>query len=387
MWCCCKRRSQVVREIKLVCVGIDSVGKTAVIKTIKGDDFRDVLPTNGFSVIEFPYSQTFNIKAFDLGGGERIRDIWTNYYAEVHGVIFVVDLTDPSRQDETYQCIRDCIENKDTFGKPFLFVMNNVAGGDIEDVDFCLTANLHESCEKNKQYPFVTHLRKMTSWKAIAANKAISQRVKINPTPLLQQFCDFIDKIVEQYVSISEGVRQAEVRLRIRQQEARDARKLRLMQIEHEQRKSEISLMEGYNAYTIPIRSDPQPPTISEEVPMEDLSASIKSSDIPIVQQNLLPSTSDTVPSPSADDLSALSSDVFEAEDTKEVKTVQTKKLPHNKIAPLNDDATTSTISSETTSDSAKKNGSITGKRLSSRMDRIKLALAKQKAAQMELSL
>lgn len=46
------------------------------------------------------YSEGFDIVVYDLGGGERIRDIWENYYAEVHGVIFVVDTDDVQRRTE-----------------------------------------------------------------------------------------------------------------------------------------------------------------------------------------------------------------------------------------------------------------------------------------------
>ena len=46
------------------------------------------------------YSDSFDICVYDLGGGERIRDIWDNYYAEVHGVIFVVDTDDTQRKAE-----------------------------------------------------------------------------------------------------------------------------------------------------------------------------------------------------------------------------------------------------------------------------------------------
>lgn len=42
-----------------------------------------MLPTNGFSMIDMGYDKEFTIKVYDLGGHERIRDIWTNYYAEV----------------------------------------------------------------------------------------------------------------------------------------------------------------------------------------------------------------------------------------------------------------------------------------------------------------
>ena len=33
----------------------------------------------------------------DLGGGAKIRKIWDSYYAEVHGVVYVVDAADAER--------------------------------------------------------------------------------------------------------------------------------------------------------------------------------------------------------------------------------------------------------------------------------------------------
>uniref|UniRef100_A0A1I7X0P6 Inhibitor_I29 domain-containing protein n=1 Tax=Heterorhabditis bacteriophora TaxID=37862 RepID=A0A1I7X0P6_HETBA len=50
---------------------------------------------------------------YDLGGHERIRDIWTNYYAEVSKT-----------------------EHKDTAKKPFLVILNNKTNGEMDDFDF-----------------------------------------------------------------------------------------------------------------------------------------------------------------------------------------------------------------------------------------------------------
>lgn len=45
------------------------------------EDVTGILPTNGFTLEEFKYRKA-EIITYDLGGGERIRSIWKNYYSE-----------------------------------------------------------------------------------------------------------------------------------------------------------------------------------------------------------------------------------------------------------------------------------------------------------------
>lgn len=56
----------------------------------------------------------------DLGGGERIRDIWKNYLAEAFGVVFLVDSSDTSRLDETKKVLDSLLNSKNVKGKPIL---------------------------------------------------------------------------------------------------------------------------------------------------------------------------------------------------------------------------------------------------------------------------
>ena len=43
-----------------------------------------------------------SVNIYDLGGGIRIRDIWDNYFAEAHGVVFVFDASDAARLAEAH---------------------------------------------------------------------------------------------------------------------------------------------------------------------------------------------------------------------------------------------------------------------------------------------
>ena len=60
---------------------------------------------------------------FDLGGGARIRDIWSKYYDEAHGFIFVVDSSNESRMDECQTVLRNFLSNKHVQGKPVLVLV------------------------------------------------------------------------------------------------------------------------------------------------------------------------------------------------------------------------------------------------------------------------
>lgn len=58
-----------------------------------------VLPTVGLNVGRLDINKA-ELLLWDLGGQPGLRSIWDKYYADSHGVIFVVDCTTPAR----YSC-------------------------------------------------------------------------------------------------------------------------------------------------------------------------------------------------------------------------------------------------------------------------------------------
>jgi ADP-ribosylation factor related protein 1 len=40
---------------------------------------------------------------WDLGGQEELQALWDKYYAECHGVVYVIDSSDPDRLQETWR--------------------------------------------------------------------------------------------------------------------------------------------------------------------------------------------------------------------------------------------------------------------------------------------
>ncbi|KAM6400399.1 ADP-ribosylation factor-like protein 13B [Rhynochetos jubatus] len=123
---CCgwfSRRSEPVRKVTLVMVGLDNAGKTAVLHGMQGKSLEDVCPTVGFSKIHLK-TQHLEVTIFDLGGRKTIRKIWRNYYAESHGVIFVVDSSDIERMEEVKEALREVLSSPRVSGKPMLVLAN-----------------------------------------------------------------------------------------------------------------------------------------------------------------------------------------------------------------------------------------------------------------------
>uniref|UniRef100_A0A8C3UGJ9 ADP ribosylation factor like GTPase 13B n=1 Tax=Catharus ustulatus TaxID=91951 RepID=A0A8C3UGJ9_CATUS len=119
---CCswlKRWREPVRKVTLIMVGLDNAGKTATVRGMQGESPEDVAPTVGFSKINLKQGR-FEVTIFDLGGGKRIRNIWSNYYAESYGVIFVVDSSDIERMEETKQAMMEVLKSPKISGKPVL---------------------------------------------------------------------------------------------------------------------------------------------------------------------------------------------------------------------------------------------------------------------------
>lgn len=80
----------------------------------------EVVPTVGFSSVEMKQINKFRIEVYDLGGGPKIRSIWKNYFALVHGIIYVVDSTDEQRVPEVKANLEEVIQHDKISMKPIL---------------------------------------------------------------------------------------------------------------------------------------------------------------------------------------------------------------------------------------------------------------------------
>ncbi|KAM9260568.1 ADP-ribosylation factor-like protein 13B [Cariama cristata] len=147
---CSEQQQDPVRKVTLLMVGLENAGKTSIVRGIQGESPEDVIPTVAFSKLDFQQGCS-EVTIFDLGGGKQIRGIWGSYYADAHGVIFVVDSSDVARMEETKQALADVLSSPKIAGKPVLVLANKQdREGALPEADLIETLDLEKLINKHK---------------------------------------------------------------------------------------------------------------------------------------------------------------------------------------------------------------------------------------------
>lgn len=74
--------------------------KTRFNKNYKGMSLSKITTTVGLNIGTVDVGKA-RLMFWDLGGQEELQSLWDKYYAECHGVIYVIDSTDEERLSES----------------------------------------------------------------------------------------------------------------------------------------------------------------------------------------------------------------------------------------------------------------------------------------------
>ena len=110
-------------EAKIVIIGLDNSGKTAIFDKLTGKE-RELNPTKGFNTEKIEYENGFKIDLWELGGAREVRPYWKNYFKNIDGIIFVVDSTDSKRFDEAALAFKKVLEDKRLIAVPIQILAN-----------------------------------------------------------------------------------------------------------------------------------------------------------------------------------------------------------------------------------------------------------------------
>lgn len=132
----------VVRKLQLALLGADGAGKSSILNVVQGKGEVKTRPTIGFRPVELMLDEATKVRFYDLGGGARIRDIWEQYYHDVHAVVYVVDASEAKaeRWDEACALMRATLASPYLAGKPLLLLCNKADLEGCRDVEACCTA-------------------------------------------------------------------------------------------------------------------------------------------------------------------------------------------------------------------------------------------------------
>jgi len=90
--CCGKGQNRM----RVLLLGLDSAGKTTILYSLKCGEPVKTVPTIGFNIETVQY-QGLELNIWDVGGQDKLRDLWRHYYPGTNGIIFVVDSADQQR--------------------------------------------------------------------------------------------------------------------------------------------------------------------------------------------------------------------------------------------------------------------------------------------------
>ncbi|XP_022080702.1 ADP-ribosylation factor-like protein 3 [Acanthaster planci] len=87
-------------ELRVLLLGLDNAGKTTILKKLASEDISHINPTQGFNVKSVK-TGNWQLNVWDIGGQQKIRPYWANYFENTSILIYVVDSADQVRLEET----------------------------------------------------------------------------------------------------------------------------------------------------------------------------------------------------------------------------------------------------------------------------------------------
>ncbi|CAN0034896.1 ADP-ribosylation factor-related protein 1 isoform X1 [Lethenteron reissneri] len=127
-------------EYCVLILGLDNAGKTTFLeqtktrfsKNYKAMNLSKITTTVGLNIGTIDVGSV-RLMFWDLGGQEELQSLWDKYFAECHGVIYLIDSVDEGRLVESRDAFDKMVSSEALEGVPLLVLANK------QDMEGCLT--------------------------------------------------------------------------------------------------------------------------------------------------------------------------------------------------------------------------------------------------------
>lgn len=166
------------KQQKVVVVGLDNAGKTAMLNKFGGslgmDDLVKLKPTRGVNrkIIE---SSSLDLIVFDMGGQQEYRDRYLNkpenYFLQIDLLIYVIDVQNPDRFEESFKYFEGILDFLITFEEnPHILIYIHKVDPELKnDPEILLNIELLKDMinelfqKKNYEFVYETYLSSIYS--------------------------------------------------------------------------------------------------------------------------------------------------------------------------------------------------------------------------------
>uniref|UniRef100_H0WSA7 ARF like GTPase 13A n=2 Tax=Otolemur garnettii TaxID=30611 RepID=H0WSA7_OTOGA len=111
------------RNVTILIIGLENSGKTVLVKAI-----QRLLPSRIDKCVKSKLTtlllDEYEVSIYDLNGDLKGRETWPNYYAQAHGLVFVLDSSDLERMHEAKIILARLLSDRRVAGKPILLLAN-----------------------------------------------------------------------------------------------------------------------------------------------------------------------------------------------------------------------------------------------------------------------
>eukprot|EP00299_Pterocystis_sp_00344_P019303 c9590_g1_i1.p1 GENE.c9590_g1_i1~~c9590_g1_i1.p1 ORF type:complete len:180 (+),score=35.83 c9590_g1_i1:130-669(+) len=108
---------------RILMLGLDGAGKTTVLYRMKLGEVVTTIPTIGFNV-ETVCHRNVEFTIWDVGGQDKVRQLWRHYFQGCQGLVFLIDSNDTDRLTLAASELKYLLSQDELLGASLLVLAN-----------------------------------------------------------------------------------------------------------------------------------------------------------------------------------------------------------------------------------------------------------------------